>query len=100
MDFISTAVAFGRVFVFCCDSKNAILLSICFTILESIVWIIDAKNLESDCINASCRDGGEVVNEMLSGMNGVMDVFHCISVDKDNISLVTCLDFSFLFDIA
>ena len=72
----------------------------CFTILESIVWIIDAKNLESDCINAPCRDGGEVVNEILSGMNGVMDVSHCISVDKDNILLVTCISYSFLFDIA
>ena len=51
-------------------------------------------------MNAPCRDGGEVVNEMLSGMDGVMDVFHSISVDKDNISLVTCLSFSFLLDIA
>ena len=97
---LSTAVPWKIGAVFCCVSNYAILCSAILNIPELCVCMVDLANLESDC--KDCDFLSEcigVVNDILSEIEVVGNMFLCVSFEGVTILSVTSFVFPCLLDI-
>ena len=81
-------------------SSWEILCFIILNILEICVYMVDVVDLESDCITCDfLSEGISEVNDILSRIEVVVDMFVCISFETVTISAVTSFVLPCLLDI-